>query len=698
MRWFLKRAFGAEKLTKYESDYLHDTNMRTSIYMSSVVVVLEIWMIIRFIVKYSIPRGYSLAESMSGMKHFFILLGTGLFLLIFAVYYTLARKKPRRLGNFMIVAFAAISLYFGIMTSLSDLEKGYQIICFLNMIMFAACLLIWKPYISIIMLIVVFYLFGFLGNARIAQNIVNQYADVADASLTEAELGELIGSKQAEMLVNARKTIASSDSYFWKWMFEPSMQKGDVINLVTFWISLVMISISIYAQRVAEAQKDESLEIAYDTLRTKSRTDKLTEISNASFFVEQATKMLQDENVNPLKKVFLFINIENFSNYNEKYGFEGGNEFLKKCAAIIRASFPDDLYARFSDDHFLVLTDEETAENRLKTMKEKVEKLESVIRISFKAGGFIPGSREEDPRAAVDHARYACNLIKHRKNVFYQLYDEKMAEDFKRKQYIINSLDEAIDNGYVKPYYQPVVWAGDRSLCGTEALARWIDPTHGFLSPGAFVPVLEEYKEIHKLDASIMESVCRDIREHLDRNDPIVPVSINFSRLDFELTDIVATFESLVEKYNVPKEYLHVEITESAISEQVGVLRDNIEKVKSHGYAIWLDDFGSGYSALNSLKDYDFDLLKLDMVFLKNFENTPKARPIIENVLNLARSVNMDSLTEGVETAEQADFLTQAGSGRLQGYYFGKPMTIEELDENIRNGKYKVSEHLFDNA
>lgn len=256
-------------------------------------------------------------------------------------------------------------------------------------------------------------------------------------------------------------------------------------------------------------------------------------------------------------------------------------------------------------------------------------------------------------------------------------------------------MDEAIANGYVKPYYQPVVWADDRTLCGAEALARWIDPQHGFLSPGAFVPVLEEYNEIHKLDSAIMEAVCRDIREHLDKGDPIVPISINFSRLDFELTDIVEEFEGYVEKYSVPKEYLHVEVTESALTEQQGILRDNINTVKEHGYPVWLDDFGSGYSSLNSLKDYCFDLMKIDMVFLRSFENNRKAKPIIENVINLAKDVDMATLTEGVETEEQAVFLKKAGCGRLQGYYFGKPMPIEELDRGIKDGKYTVSDNLF---
>ncbi|MCR5321998.1 MAG: EAL domain-containing protein [Lachnospiraceae bacterium] len=731
-----KRLLGFEKTTKYERDYLHDMSLRTAIYMAMIVVGLEIWMIIRFIVKYSIPRQYTLLESLTGMKSFFILLATGLIMLFYSLKYTIEsnrlktkagyaiKTKKKVFGNVMISLFAAVCLYFGVITSLSDLRKGYQIICFLTMIMFTACLLIWKPYITLLMLIGSFFMFGYLGSIEIAEETIASYSGIVAEGASDAEVIEILGSKSAEIYINARDAIGDKTAYLFKWISKPCMQRGDLINLTTFFISLAMISISMFMQRLTEARKDEGLEEANRVLRLKAVTDELTEIPNFASFAEEASNLFknalkveqengeEDKNTptdneslhekekqtkgfDPKKKVFLFINLTNFSNYNQKYGFEKGNEFLKTFAGIVRGCFDGDIYARFSDDHFVVLTDEDKAETKLANLKTKVESAERYIRVSIKAGGYVPKSADIDPRGALDYARLACTAIRKKKNIYYQLYDERMEEEYKREQYIINNLDEAIANGYVKPYYQPVVWADDRTLCGAEALARWIDPQHGFLSPGAFVPVLEEYNEIHKLDSAIMEAVCRDIREHLDKGDPIVPISINFSRLDFELTDIVEEFEGYVEKYSVPKEYLHVEVTESALTEQQGILRDNINTVKEHGYPVWLDDFGSGYSSLNSLKDYCFDLMKIDMVFLRSFENNRKAKPIIENVINLAKDVDMATLTEGVETEEQAVFLKKAGCGRLQGYYFGKPMPIEELDRGIKDGKYTVSDNLF---
>ena len=249
---------------------------------------------------------------------------------------------------------------------------------------------------------------------------------------------------------------------------------------------------------------------------------------------------------------------------------------------------------------------------------------------------------------------------------------------------------------YIKVYYQPVVWSNTKELCGCEALARWIDPELGFLSPGDFIPILEECRQIHKLDRNIYEQVCANMHECMQNGLPVVPVSMNFSRLDFELMDPIAELEELVAKYDIPKEYLHVEITESSMSNDVEKLKDQIKEFHDRGYAVWLDDFGSGYSSLNVLKDYKFDLLKIDMMFLKNFSNNDSnAKSIIKSILDLAKELNMMTLSEGVETEDAVNFLQEAGCGRLQGYYYGKPMEYETLIEKIKNGEFVIAKNLI---
>jgi EAL domain-containing protein (putative c-di-GMP-specific phosphodiesterase class I) len=210
-----------------------------------------------------------------------------------------------------------------------------------------------------------------------------------------------------------------------------------------------------------------------------------------------------------------------------------------------------------------------------------------------------------------------------------------------------------------------------------------------------FIPTLESVKLIHKVDKYMIESVCKDLRRSMDDGHEAIPVSINFSRLDFELTDIITHLELMIEKYNIPKTALHVEITESALMDDTNVLEESAKKIKEAGYALWLDDFGSGYSSLNVLKDYEFDVMKLDMAFLKNFSNkNEKAKQLIVSIIQLANKLGMNTLCEGVETEEQRDFLKSVDCGRLQGYLFGKPMPYEEARDKIDNGFYTVSKNI----
>ncbi|MDD7516039.1 EAL domain-containing protein [Ruminococcus flavefaciens] len=313
------------------------------------------------------------------------------------------------------------------------------------------------------------------------------------------------------------------------------------------------------------------------------------------------------------------------------------------------------------------------------------------MHLELKCGAYKPVGDEADISLACDRARFACNSIKKHYDRTLRLYDKSLEDKFHLKQYIVNNIDTAIENNYIKVYYQPIVSTIDGRICGLEALARWQDPNYGLLSPGAFIEILEEYRQIYKLDKYIIEAVCRDYRDSVDNDRPFFPVSLNFSRLDFELCDIVGYLCETVERYNVPKNFIDIEITESALTDQKDFLPNAIKELRSYGYKVWLDDFGSGYSSLNVLKDYQFDVLKIDMKFLSGFRNNEKTRPILENIVNLTKQLKMVSLTEGVETKEQFDFLGTIGCERAQGYLFSKPVPLEELRERIASGELSVN-------
>ncbi|SCY09737.1 EAL domain-containing protein [Butyrivibrio sp. INlla14] len=267
-------------------------------------------------------------------------------------------------------------------------------------------------------------------------------------------------------------------------------------------------------------------------------------------------------------------------------------------------------------------------------------------------------------------------------------------------KYVVANIEKALENGWVKVYYQPVVRALTGQLCGAESLARWIDPEMGFLSPDKFIGALEESRQIHKLDCWIVKKVCSDISERIHNGLDAVPVSINFSRLDLEATDMLKVLEDAVDEYDIPRDYIHVEITESMIVSDAELMSGMIERFRSTGYEVWMDDFGSGYSSLTVLKDYHFDTLKLDMSFLRSFDDKSKA--IITSTVIMAKEIDIMTLAEGVENQEQVEFLKNIGCGRLQGYYYGKPMPINDFFDHIKESKIEIEKrqwrHFYDVA
>lgn len=249
--------------------------------------------------------------------------------------------------------------------------------------------------------------------------------------------------------------------------------------------------------------------------------------------------------------------------------------------------------------------------------------------------------------------------------------------------YINTHLDEALEKGWIQVYYQPVIRTLTGELCGLEALARWIDPQVHFLPPNSFVPVLEQSRQIHKLDHFMLQSVCQTLHDRMAQGLPVVPVSFNLSRMDFEEMDIFAAVEEMIQKYDLNRDLLNVEITESLFAEDLGPIRKASDALRQEGYQVWMDDFGSGYSSLNVLKDFSLDLIKLDMEFLRHF--TDKSKQIIISIVDMAKRLGLRTLAEGVETLEQANFLLSIGCDCLQGYLFDKPRPLAEIEKAMEN-------------
>ena len=417
-------------------------------------------------------------------------------------------------------------------------------------------------------------------------------------------------------------------------------------------------------------------------LSMNQETDSLTGLFNMSFFYQKVQMLLSTPESRRSEVAFIHFDIPNFKLYNERHGFRLGDELLCELAHTIRDVFPDGTVARFSDDHFVVFIsakDKESINERVETVLRRILLAEEVNkRVRVKAGIYYLDDRLTEVGLACDHARLACNSIKGRHDVNYCIYDEMLREKLRKQQYVADHIDEAVENGYIKVFYQPVIRVKTGEICGYEALVRWIDPVLGFLSPADFIDTLEQFHLIHMVDSYVVYKVCEDYRRLKDNGEPVVPVSINLSRLDFELCDIFEVIESARKEYDVPINMLDLEITESALNDTNDIIKSATERFHEMGYHIWIDDFGSGYSSLNILTEYTFDVLKLDLVFLRSYDHNPRTGDLLAYIVGGANGMGIQPLTEGVETKEHYEFLKKIGCEKAQGYYFGKPMPMDE--------------------
>ncbi len=418
-----------------------------------------------------------------------------------------------------------------------------------------------------------------------------------------------------------------------------------------------------------------------EILSGNTERDPLTGLYNMPYFYNMVHALLSSPEGRRNDICFVHFDVPNFKLFNERNGFRLGDELLCDLSRTIRDVFGNDIISRFSDDHFVVCAsmDLMTCEKCVEDVYRRMLELEDVSkRVRIKAGIYHMDERMTEIGLACDHARLACNSIKGRHDVFFNVYDEVIRDKLRRQQYVIDHIDEAIENEYIKVFYQPVIRVESGEICGYEALVRWKDPNVGMLSPGDFIETLEQFHLIHRLDMFVIDRVCRDYREIMDKGYDIVPASINFSRLDFDLCDIFGYLEETRQKYEIPVNMLDLEITESAMNDNFGHIKDECNRMRQLGYQIWLDDFGSGYSSLNTLAEYSFDVLKLDMVFLKSYDTNPKTAALMTYIIEGARGMGLLPLCEGVESKEHFDFLKKAGCDKAQGYYFGKPMPMED--------------------
>ena len=405
--------------------------------------------------------------------------------------------------------------------------------------------------------------------------------------------------------------------------------------------------------------------------QSAARVDKMTGLYNMMYFLERAAEICsfrQTENKHPC---MVNINIENFKKYNSTYGYAEGDKLLCTVADCIRKEFNDRISARFSSDNFMIMMYRHEVTERLPHVMESISRqtAEHPVHIIV---GFYEFNKDDKLSYACDCAKIAGDSIKSDKTQTICEYDDAMDERLRSIQYVMDHLDEAIEKGYIQVYYQKIVDAETGEQCDSEALARWIHPEYGMLSPAVFIPPLENSGLIYKLDLEIIRQVIECKKHARERGKELFPSSVNISRKDLLAVDMVEKINGMMDEAGLDHSLLNIEITESAVGIDPDLIRDTIRRFHEKGFQVWMDDFGSGYSSLNLLPDFDFDLIKLDMKFVRN-ANSYKTKIVIKEVFNMAENLGVDTLTEGVETADQAEDLKELGCDKLQGFYFGRP-------------------------
>ncbi len=413
------------------------------------------------------------------------------------------------------------------------------------------------------------------------------------------------------------------------------------------------------------------------------KTDALTGLYNRSAFLEIVGEKVKKHD--PGHYVLACFDVDKFKVINDQYGNNKGDEVLKYLARLFQEGFQEcgGICARITADHFAILYPKEFMHSdKLKEIQHQAMTLDgSMLPITFSVGRYIIDDLMLTPSAMYDRAAMARTSVKGRYDVHVAIYDESMRNQILQKQEIVSEMNPALKNHQFEVWFQPQYDHGTKEMIGAEALVRWRHLEKGLISPALFIPIFEENGFIYELDQYVWEQACICLRGWMDQRRKPVPISVNVSRYDIFRDDLFETITGLVQKYRIPSSMLRLEITESAFATSWDQIIHVVSSLQDYGFKIEIDDFGSGYSSLNTLKDVYADVLKLDMRFLEGEDHLGRGGCILESIIKMSKQIGTEVIAEGVETMEQADFLDSVGCPSIQGYLYARPMPQKDYEE-----------------
>ena len=414
-----------------------------------------------------------------------------------------------------------------------------------------------------------------------------------------------------------------------------------------------------------------------------SKFDPLTGLYNRETFYTEAKLLLGARH--DTKYCIVCMDISCFKIINDLFHANTGNVILKTAADYFKAKLNPrtSLSCRADADHFVlcVPAEELDMDQIIKDLDERIQALHISHNILFFAGIYHVDNINLPINQMCDRAGMALRRIKGSYLTRYAYYDAKMRDQMIEELLITGNLEIALLEHQFTIFLQPIFDPHKNTVVSAEALVRWFHPVHGMVSPGKFIPVCERNGFIVRLDRFVWEETCRLQRKRLDAGKPVVPISVNLSRLNFYSLDLPEFLANLLEKYKLEPWMLKLEVTESAYTDNQLQLLDMISTFKGLGFSVLMDDFGSGYSSLNMLKDMPLDTLKVDMAFIRELEKSKRVAVILKFIVELAEELGMSVVVEGVETQAQADYVSSLGEVSIQGYFFSRPLPIPDYEK-----------------
>lgn len=433
---------------------------------------------------------------------------------------------------------------------------------------------------------------------------------------------------------------------------------------------------------------DERVDIivgAREDITEFSEKDVLTGGYNRRGFI-RITERLLNEVPDRTKYAVLFFNVKNFKAVNELFGVESGDVVLQNIfRTLTHSKLSPVITARVESDHFVCLVENKNLdfEELTSVCDNKFVKDGKCMNLIIRCGIFYVEEKPMKISGMIDRAKLAKRYITDEYVQPYMVYDHSMQVAYIDKAKLAGELQEGIAKEQFKVYYQPVIDTKTGKIASAEALIRWIHPDKGFISPALFIPTLEENGHISELDFYVLKKVWQFINDRCENNKFVVPISVNLSWMDFYDEIMMEKILKEMDRFreNGREHMARFEITETSYA----TIRENrsgiLESLRIKNAKILLDDFGSGFSSFGMLQDYDFDILKIDMSFIRKIGENPKTKSIVHSIIGMAHEIGIKTVAEGVETEEQVSFLRQSGCDYIQGYYYSKPLPEEEFVE-----------------